>query len=326
MKTFVATAGSSVRPSVARAFPRVCLIAFPAAAILLAQAATVAIAIDVNLSTGNLSYNDGQGHTMPYRLYVPPGYNTPGAKFPLILFLHGSGESGTNNTSPSTNGHIDNLYNAAHGNYGAQYDAFLLVPQTLSSVGWEDYGPEYPQYYGQVLAMDILNQVTSTYQVDASRLYVTGLSMGGGGTFDIISHYPHEFAAASPLSGWGDTSMAPVLKDIPIWAYHGAADTTVSVTYTDEMVAAIQAAGGSLIEYTRPAGVGHSGWETFYNNTTYKNSKGQTFDQWMFAQVLPTPEPGTLVLLGAGAIIVAAYSWRRRRLGVLTTAFGKEPK
>jgi predicted peptidase len=294
--------------------------------VVVSVATTAALAIDVNLSTGNLSYDDGQGHSMPYRLYVPPGYNTPGAKFPLIMFLHGSGESGTDNNKPSTGGHIDNLYNAAHGNFGAQYDAFLLVPQTLQTIGWGDYGSQYPQYYGQVLAMDILNRVISTYQVDTRRLYVTGLSMGGGGTFDIISHYPHEFAAASPLSGWGDTSMAPVLKDIPIWAYHGGADTTVPVADTDAMVAAIQAAGGNMIEYTRPAGVGHGGWETFYNNTTYTNSKGQTFDQWMFAQSLPTPEPSTLVLLAAGAISVAAFSWRRKRPGALPPASVARPE
>jgi predicted peptidase len=280
-----------------------------AAVMTLLWSGNPALALNVNLSTGNLHYSDGQGHTMPYRLYVPPGYNVPGATFPLIMFLHGSGESGTDNNLPSTNGHMDNVYNAAHGNYGAQYKAFLLVPQT--QWGWQDYGPQYPDYVGQTLAMDILDLVTSTYQVDDRRLYVTGLSMGGFGTFDIIANHPDTFAAASPLSGGGDPSDAAIIKDIPIWAFHGTSDTVVPVDYTDEMYDAIEAAGGHM-EYTRVNGVGHGGWETFYNGSTYRNSKGETLYQWMFAQSLPVPEP-SFVTLGAGALTIAFLAGRRRK-------------
>jgi predicted peptidase len=280
------------------------------AAIVLALPASIANAINVNLSTGNLHYSDGQGDSMPYRLYLPPGYNTPGASFPLIMFMHGSGESGTDNGLPSTNGHIDNLYNAAHGTYGAQYKAFLLVPQT--QWGWQDYDyPQDPQYgLGQRLAMGLLDQITSTYQVDTKRLYVTGLSMGGFGTFDMIGNYPNKFAAAAPLSGGGNVSDAPIIKDIPIWAYHGVADTTVPVSYTDDMVNAIKAVHGTKIEYTRVAGVGHSGWETFYNGTTYKDSKNETLYQWMFAQSVPEPSAWAL---GLGAAGFGLLYWLRCR-------------
>jgi predicted peptidase len=290
------------------------LVLFLTAAILLALPANEASAINVSLSTGNLHYADGQGNSMPYRLYLPPGYNTPGAKFPLIMFLHGAGESGTDNSLPSTNGHIDNLYNAAHGSYGAQYKAFLLVPQTTSNWGWEDYYyPQSPQYgIGQRLAMGIINLIDSTYQVDANRQYVTGLSMGGGGTFDIAGNYPNIFAAASPLSGWGNVADAPILKNMPIWAFHGVADTTVDVSYTDEMVNAIKAAGGTQIEYTRVPGVGHGGWETFYNGTTYKDSKNETFYQWMFSKSLAVPEPSTAAL-GLGAVGFGLFCWMRKR-------------
>ena len=170
---------------------------------------------------------------------------------------------------------MDNLYIATHGvYYSPQYRSFLLVPQTVW--GWQDYGPQYPDYVGQKLAMGILNQIISTYQVDTTRLYVTGLSMGGGGTFDIISHYPHTFAAAVPLSGWGTVSNAPIIKDIPIWAFHGAADTVVPVSETDDMVNAIRAAGGTLVEYTRPPDVGHEGWEAFYGGISYTNFERPT--------------------------------------------------
>jgi predicted peptidase len=271
---------------------------------LFVQPEKMAIALNVNLSTGNLSFSDGQ-NTMPYRLYVPPGYNTPGAEFPLIMFLHGSGESGTDNVAPS-NGWIDNLYNAAHGNYGAQYKAFLLVPQTQ----WGWWGSS-PDSIAQPLAMGILNLVSSTYQVDTQRLYVTGLSMGGGGTFNIIANHPETFAAASPLSGYGDTSSASIIKDIPIWAFHGASDTVVEVDYTDEMYDAVEAAGGHM-EYTRVAGLGHSGWDTFYNGSTYKNSKNQTLYQWMFAQAKPVPEPSWIVLVSGVFGIGLLHRLRRK--------------
>jgi poly(3-hydroxybutyrate) depolymerase len=284
-------------------------------AILLILPPNVAIALDVNLSTGNLVYINEDGNSMPYRLYVPPGYDTPGAQFPLIMFLHGSGESGTNNTSPS-NSNVNNLYNAAHGNYGAQYKAFLLVPQTTRSWDWQ-YDPDYPypedfpeNGIGQQLAMNILDLVTSTYQVDSTRLYVTGLSMGGGGTFDIIANHPNTFAAAAPLSGYGSPSDASIIKNIPIWAYHGTSDNTVTVDNTDNMIDAIEAAGGVNVEYSRVQGVGHGGWSTFYDGKTYKNSNGETVYQWMFAQSIPEPSSAAL---GLGAVGFSMLYWIRKR-------------
>jgi predicted peptidase len=251
-------------------------------------------AVNVGLSTGNLSYSDGQGHTMPYRLYLPPGYDSSTTDYPLIIFLHGAGESGADNSLPSTNGHIDTLFNAAQGAYGAQYKSLLLVPQT--NMGWQEYPPNY---VGQSMFMSIVDQIESTYRVDSRRLYLTGLSMGGFGTFDAIENHPDLFAAAAPLSGGGDPSMASYIKDVPIWAFHGSADDVVPVSDTDVMFDAIEAAGGNM-EYTRVEGVGHGGWETFYDGSTYRNSKGQTLYQWMFSQTAKVPEPASIaMLLGA---------------------------
>ncbi|MGA2062727.1 MAG: PEP-CTERM sorting domain-containing protein, partial [Thermoguttaceae bacterium] len=101
---------------------------------------------------------------------------------------------------------------------------------------------------------------------------------------------------------------------IPIWAYHGVADTTVPVTYTDEMFDAVEAAGGNM-EYTRVDGVGHSGWETFYDGSTYKNSRGQTVYQWMFAQSLPVPEPSSIYLAATGIFLAFSFFLRRRLSG-----------
>jgi predicted peptidase len=267
---------------------------------------TPCLAINLNLSTGNLSFNDGLGHSMPYRLYLPPGYN-PNVKYPLITFLHGAGESGTDNAAPSSV-HIDTLFGAAQGNLGMQYKSLLLVPQT--QWGWQDYGPQYPDYVGQKLALDIIDLITSTYFVDTQRLYVTGLSMGGGGTFNIIANHPDMFAAAAPLSGWGDTSTASIIKDIPIWVFHGVADSVVEVNYSDEMYDAIEAAGGHM-EYSRPEGVGHGDWNVFYDGSTYKNSKGETFYQWMFSKSLPVPEPSAIMMCVGGAGIGLFFMRRR---------------
>jgi predicted peptidase len=283
--------------------------------ILFALLGQTALAIDVKLSTGDLHFSDGQGHSMPYRLYLPAGFD-PSVSYPLIMDLHGSGLSGTDNVMPSAYD-ADNLFNATQGNLGAQYKSFLLLPQTISDWGWQDYGPQYPQYVGQKLAMGILNEVLSSYNVDTRRLYLTGLSMGGFGTFNAIAHYPHTFAAAIPLSGGGDPSDAAIIKDIPIWAYHGIADTGVPVSCTDEMYDAIEAAGGHM-EYSRVEGIGHWGWETFYDGSTYTNSKGQTLYQWMFTQSLPVPEPSTIGMtlggLGFGLVLLL-----RRRLGAKYT-------
>ena len=153
----------------------------------------------------------------------------------------------------------------------------------------------------------------ANYQVDPRRVYVTGLSMGGFGTWDAIRRHPEKFAAAAPLSGGGNREQGSLLKDMPVWAYHGADDTTVPVSATDNMNAAIIAAAG-LIEYTRPV-VAHSGWGTFYDNATYRNSHNQTFDEWLFAQSRPVPEPATWALLGSGGSLLVCV-WRRRKRAV----------
>ena len=118
-------------------------------------------------------------------------------------------------------------------------------------------------------------------RVDTNRVYVSGISMGGCGTWEIIARNPELFAAAVPLCGSGILSTADKLTDIDIWAFHGTIDPTVYPEGTSMMIDAIKAAGGTKAIYTPLAGQGHSIWNAAY---TTKNTAGQTPAQWLLQQ------------------------------------------
>jgi len=274
---------------------------------LLALIFTLSAAASPDLSksiTGSAS--DGLGNTMPYRLFRPPGYDTPGAKFPLVLFLHGAGERGTNNTS-QVNSHIDGLVNATQS---APYASYLLAPQVATGNQFVDVpfntgsftnATAPAQSISMALTLQILDLVLSNTNIDTNRIYVTGLSMGGYGTWDILGRRPNLFAAAAPMSGGGNTSTAATIKNIPIWDFHGSADGTVPVSGSRDMIAALQAAGG-VPKYTELAGQGHVIWAPIYTDTT---TSGQ-FYPWLFSQSVP--EPGVI-----GLVAVALGMMGRRR-------------
>ena len=243
------------------------------------------------------SVTDGT-NTMPYRLFRPAGYNS-GAKFPLVLFLHGAGERGSNNTS-QVNSHIDGLVNATQS---ATYASYLLAPQVAAGNQFVDkpfntgsYATPVAQSTSMALTLQALDLILQDPSVDKNRIYVTGLSMGGYGTFDILVRRPNLFAAAAPMSGGGSTSQAGLIDHVPLWAFHGSADGTVPVSGSRDMVAALDAAGGDPL-YTELAGQGHVIWAPIYNDVT---TSGQ-FYPWMFSQALP--EPGAVGVV-AGALVL----------------------
>jgi len=125
------------------------------------------------------------------------------------------------------------------------------------------------------LALAALDQVRKEFSTDEKRLYITGLSMGGYGTWDAIARHPDLFAAAVPVCGGGDDSTAPLIKDLPIWCFHGGADTVVPTHRSRTMIEAIKKAGGSP-KYTEFPGVGHNSWDKAY-------SMGEMIE-WMFEQ------------------------------------------
>jgi predicted peptidase len=228
-----------------------------------------------NSVTGSVS--DGTA-SIPYRLFEPQDVS-PGAKLPLILFLHGAGDRGTDN--------VGQTYWASQlvdHTRGGQYAAYVLAPQINTNQWFSSNGSQPTE--AMSLTIDALKQVMATQNVDPTRVYVTGVSMGSFGTWDILRRDPGVFAAAVPMSGGGDPSTASLVTDTPIWAFHGSADNIVPVDSTRNMIAAVRAAGGDP-RYTEVPGGDHFIWPAIYGDPT------NTLYPWLFSQrlggLIPTP-------------------------------------
>lgn len=218
------------------------------ALVLAPGAATAASADDFQYAN---TKPDGSG--LPYRYFVPPGYDADQA-YPLILFLHGSGERGNDNEKQ--------LNNQANGAMRLLDDAnlarqpvFMIAPQCPGGGSWS----------GATLhaAITAIEQVAEQYHVDPGRIYVTGLSLGGIGTWSAVLAYPDLFAAAVPMSGNGNTSQAASVSRIPFWFFHAANDPTVNVSGSDNLVTALRKVGAHVV-YTRYDGGGHAIWPKAY--------------------------------------------------------------
>jgi len=230
----------------------------------------------------SFTYND-----MPYRLYVPENYDTS-KSYPLVLFLHGGGERGTDNEKQILANDGAVIWAAPENQ--AKHPAFVLAPQARN-VHDGGFGItrdtnnnislnrvfEFSQDLGT--AYDILQKVRSEYNIDSNRLYSTGLSQGGFGTFNLNLKYPDLFAAMVPIAGGGDPAQAFKLVNKPIWAFHAVDDVIIPVAYSQNIVAAIQNAGGNPIytEYPIELGYNHASWVPAYEN--------KEMIEWVFNQV-----------------------------------------
>lgn len=221
------------------------------------------------------------GEYLPYRLFMPDGWKTEKNPLPLVLFLHGAGKRGNDNIKP-TSSHVDGLISITKS---GKYKAFLLAPQCAKDKRWAEISWQVPAYTNPVpisstmkMVFTVLDGVIKKYNIDTNRIYVTGLSMGGFGTFDIIYRRPDMFAAAAPLSGGGATATAKKIAHIPLWAFHGTKDKAVSVNLTREMIKAMKKAGGNP-KYTELKGQGHVIWKPIYDGKTDKK-----FYQWFFSR------------------------------------------
>jgi poly(3-hydroxybutyrate) depolymerase/lysophospholipase L1-like esterase len=223
-----------------------------------------------SFQTNTYTNSSKYSHSMPYRLFVPANYNA-GQSYPLVLFLHGAGERGTDNNAQLTANQGATVW--AEPYYQTNHPCFVLAPQCPANEQWVDtpWGngsyslSSVPISDEMQMVQDIITTVQGQYNIDSGRIYSVGLSMGGYGTWDINMRNPQLFAAAVPICGAGDPSKANLIMNKPIWAFHGDSDPTVPVAGSRDMITALRNAGGSP-NYTEYPGVGHDNWvQTFCN-------------------------------------------------------------
>ena len=234
-----------------------------------------ALALSVSLASAAtrdefLYGNADDGSDLPFRYFVPPGYDGSQA-YPLILFLHGAGERGSDNEAQLNNNANGAMRLLDDGNLALQ-PIFMIAPQCPTDGWWS----------GSTLlsAITIVDQIAASYNIDPDRVYITGLSMGGMGTWSAVTAEPDRFAAAVPMSGNGDTSAAASVAAIPFWFFHAADDGTVPVAGSDDLVAALRDAGGNVV-YTRYDTGGHAIWPVAYTHPL--------LFPWLVSQLRGTP-------------------------------------
>ncbi len=205
-------------------------------------------------------YHEG----MRYGLFVPYSY-TPSKKYPLILYLHGSTDTTTWD------------FGWYHDPIQSQDPVFVITPKSdQPNLGWGSSWDAYGLSPDMQKTMDVLADMLYRFSIDTTRLYVTGTSMGGFGTFAIISKRPGFFAGAYAICGGGTPGTAAQMAQTPLWIFHGGADPVVPVQLSREIYRAIQQVGGTQVRYTEYPGVGHNAWDY--------TGREKTLDRWFLAQ------------------------------------------
>ena len=202
------------------------------------------------------TYNDPKnGNKLPYRLFMPANYD-PAKEYPVLLVLHGAGEMGKNNTLQ-----LHNVKKIFECNGDIISQGFVLCPQT--DVWWDLGGSNLTGKLGSVL--HLLEEVQDTYSCDANRIYVTGLSMGGYATWDLLAQHGNIFAAGMPVCGGSSRiGQAAAMKDIPIRIYHSQDDDTVPFYHSEMMYDAVVEAGNKNVEFIILDGYVHNAWDYAY--------------------------------------------------------------
>ncbi|HHW72346.1 MAG TPA: phospholipase [Firmicutes bacterium] len=191
---------------------------------------------------------------LPYALYLPRGYEKEAKRWPLLIFLHGAGERGDNLDLVAVHGPLKQVKE------GRDLPFIIAAPQCRENWTWDRSLEELDQ---------LLRELIDGYAVDVEKIYLTGLSMGGFGTWHWAVHQPRAFAALVPICGgtWpllGFPERIEVLKEVPIWAFHGADDEVVLPRMTEELVEVLLKAGAP-VRYTKYSGVGHDSWTLAYS-------------------------------------------------------------
>ena len=222
-------------------------------------------------------YSGSCGTSLLYR-WAEPAHVEPGHRYPLVILFHGAGERGTNNVAQLQWGATPLLsYMRKHG-----IEGYFIAGQVPSGKQWVDTPWNLQSHRmndnpseTMALVMELVDKVMAELPVDKSRIYATGVSMGGYGTWDAVQRRPWLFAAAMPVCGGGDSHLAWKIRDVPIWTWHGDKDTVVPYSRSREMVAALWAVDGN-IRYTEVPGCGHNSWNHAY-------ASEEALD-WLFSQ------------------------------------------
>jgi predicted peptidase len=210
-------------------------------------------------------FKDAEGKEFKYVLFVPHDYS-PDKAWPVILFLHGAGERGDDGAAQVKVG-----LGPAVAKREKTFPAIAVFPQCSSGGTWRAESNSNDA----TRALQILAEVEKEYKIDANREYLTGLSLGGMGTWSIALKFPDRFAAIVPICGRGDTSQAAKIAQLPTWCFHGDEDRAVPVEGSRSMIAAMKDAGGHP-KYTEYPGVGHNSWDQAYGT--------EELYTWLFQQ------------------------------------------
>lgn len=217
-----------------------------------------------------------EGRVLPYRILFPKNY-TRSKKYPVVVFLHGAGERG-----------IDNEKQLTHGSqlfleHQEDFPAIVIFPQCPQDSYWSsakvdrtttpltiqfDYA-NTPITWPLEATLSLVKTIVKKESVAKKRIYITGLSMGGMGTFEAISRQPGLFAAAAPICGGGDTTFCKeYAKKLPLWIFHGANDRVVNVELSRQMYSKLKSEGAQ-VKYTEYPGVDHNSWDNAFADPEY---------------------------------------------------------
>ena len=230
-------------------------------------------------------YESSDGHELPYRILYPEKYSKS-KSYPVLLFLHGAGERGNDNESQLA--HISGKFQTDQ--FRHDYPAIVIFPQCAEDDSWayverdngkwlvKDTDEVTPSMYAVIELMD---QLMKELPIDRSRIYLTGLSMGGFGTFALLAQRPDWFAAAVPICGGGNKRYSYKYKDIPVWIFHGAKDPVVPVELSRELAEDFK--GRKMnVRYTEYPEGGHDVWNRAWDEPALL--------PWLFSKVKQTKE------------------------------------
>lgn len=214
-----------------------------------------------SLSAGKFSQTVSRKYNMEYLLYLPEGYSTKTTKrWALMLFLHGAGERGSTVQKVAVHGP------PKMAKEGHKFPFIIVAPQCPKEELWSNES-----------LMDLLDYIEGNFLVDESRIYVSGLSMGGYGTWNLAMNYPERFAAVVPICGGGeilpillardhDPNKLAAMKTLGIWVFHGGKDPSIPVDESERLVTLLRKAGCKNVKLTVYPEADHDSWTEAYDN------------------------------------------------------------